>query len=139
MVYRFLEHTADVKFQAEGESLEQAFLESALALREVIAGKIAVVPVERKEIAVKGTDINSLLYSFLEEFLFMLDSEGFLFSEIESIDMDKENFTLKAAVLGDKADNYNFTNDVKAVTYNDMFVKLDEDKKKWVCQVVLDV
>ena len=35
--YKFLAHTADVKFQAFGENLEEAFFNSVLALRETIA------------------------------------------------------------------------------------------------------
>ena len=47
------------------------------------------------------------------------------------------NLTLKAVVVGDKSQKYKFNNDVKAVTYNSMFVK--EEKGKWITQVVLDV
>jgi SHS2 domain-containing protein len=44
---------------------------------------------------------------------------------------------LKATLLGDKASNYKFTNDVKAITYNSMFVK--KQKEEYILQVVLDV
>jgi len=44
---------------------------------------------------------------------------------------------LTAEILGDKTANYKFTNKVKAVTYNDMFVK--SENKKWIVQVVIDV
>ena len=137
MAYRFLEHTADVKFRATGKSLEEAFLEASMALKETIAGKIKVLEQEEKKISVKGKDIEALLYGFLEEFLFLLDSEGFLLSRVKKIDIDEDNFTLNAVVLGDKAENYKFTNDVKAVTYNEMFVKKEKDK--FTVQVVLDV
>ena len=65
----------------------------------------------------------------------MLDSEGFLAARIESLEID--DLRLKCVVMGDDADNYKFTNDVKAVTYNDMFVR--EKNEEFECQVVLDV
>ena len=138
MSYRFLEHTADVKFQADGKTIEEVFTNSALALKETICGKITVLGQETREIKVEGDNIEGLLYNFLEEFLFLLDSEGFLVSEIKEIKIDKEKFKLTAVVSGDKADHYKFTNDVKAVTYNEMYVKEDKDKR-WFSQVVLDV
>lgn len=137
MSYRFLEHTADVKFQAESKSLEEVFADSAMALKETICGKIVVLGQQEKQIIAEGSNFEALLYNFLEEFLFLLDSEGFLFSEVLKIKIDKQNFKLTAVISGDDAERYKFTNDVKAITYSEMYVK--EDKNKWFSQVVLDV
>jgi SHS2 domain-containing protein len=137
MAYRFLEHTADVQFEASGTSLEEAFSAAMDALKETVAGDISILKQERREIIISAEDLGSLLYKFLEEYLFLLDSQGFLVSGVESISIDKEKISLKAVVAGDKAENYSFTNDVKAVTYNSMFVK--EEDREWKVQVVLDV
>ena len=133
--YKFLEHTADIKFQAFGEDLEECFKNAALALKETISGKIKPVGKIKKKISIKAKDKEALLYSFLEEFLFLLDSQDFLLGEIKKIKIkDRE---LKMEIVGDKANNYKFTNDVKAVTYSEMFIKKKKDK--YICQVVLDV
>ncbi|MGC9309164.1 MAG: archease [Candidatus Nanoarchaeia archaeon] len=136
-MYKFLEHTADVKFIAEGNTLEEAFISACSALKETIAGDIKVLEQEEKSISVEGKDLESLLRNFLEEFLYLLDAEDFLLAQIKDIKIDKENYKLEAVILGDKAKHYKFTNDVKAVTYHDMFVKQEDEK--WRCQVVLDV
>ena len=54
---------------------------------------------------------------------------------------NNKEYKLSAEVIGDKAGNYKFTNDAKAVTYNNMFVKKEKfkGKDKFICQVVLDV
>lgn len=135
--FKFLEHTADIKFQAFGNSLEKTFENSALALKESITEKIKIKPLIEKNINIKGEDLPSLLYNFLEEFLFLLDSESFLFSKIQEIKIDQKNLILKAIVLGDKAENYDFSNNVKAITYNDIFVK--KQGKEWIAQIVIDV
>jgi SHS2 domain-containing protein len=139
MEYKFLDHTADVKFQAFGNTLEEAFVSSFYALKETICGKIEVKKHIKKELLIEGTDISNVLYKFLEEFLFLLDSEGFLVSEIEKIDLNEKENKLKVIVLGDKSENYTFTNDVKAITYNNMSIEFDDQTKKYVLQVVLDV
>lgn len=136
MKYKFLKHTADIKFRAFGKTEEEMFENAALALKEVMMKKIRVKSkIKKKKIKVKGRDKESLLYNFLEEFLFLLDSENFLLAEINKIEI-KDN-KLEMEISGDLASNYKFTNDVKAVTYNEMFVKKQGDK--FICQVVVDV
>lgn len=139
MTYNFLEHTADVKFVAEAETIEKLFIEASMALKESICGKIIILSQYMKNIEIRGDNLENLLYKFLEEFLFLLDSEDFLISEMKEIEIDKENFVLKATISGDKSEHYKFTNDVKAITYNDMFVKFNEEKNVWQTQVVVDV
>jgi SHS2 domain-containing protein len=133
--FKFLEHTADVKFQASGKDIEEVFKNSALALKETICGKMKIKGGKEKIIKVKGKDFESLLYLFLEEILYILDAENFLIGKVKKIKID--NFRLEAVIVGDKASDYKFTNNVKAVTYNEMFVK--QNKGIWSSQVVLDV
>ncbi|MFC1682375.1 archease [Nanoarchaeota archaeon] len=44
---------------------------------------------------------------------------------------------MSAQVCGDVAEEYEIHIDIKAVTYNEMFVR--KENGKWVAQVVLDV
>lgn len=136
MAYKFLEHTADVKFLATGKTIEEAFHSCAMALQETMTKGVKINSKEDREITAEGTDFESLLYHFLEEFLFLLDAEGFLFSEVDKIKINPKEFKLTAVIKGDLELNYNYSNDVKAITYNDMFVKKG---KEWQCQVVVDV
>ena len=135
MKYKFLEHTADVKFQAFGENIDEVFKNSALALKETICGKKKIKEIKKKIIKISGKDIESLLYNFLEEILYFLDADKFIISKVKNIKI--KGFELDAVLIGDYAKNYKFTNNVKAVTYNEMFIK--KQKSKWVSQVVLDV
>lgn len=146
--YKFLEHTADVKFQAFGKTIEEAFKNSAFALKETICD-VEVKEKRKKTITIKQRDFESLLYSFLEEVLYLLDAEDFLISAITKLEIKKikNEIFLKATILGDKASEYEFTNSVKAVTYNEMFVRKEQERNPrtnrktefWRIQVVLDV
>ncbi|MEI6971943.1 MAG: archease [bacterium] len=133
--YLFLPHTADVKVQAEGKTLEDAFANSALALKEAICGGITVEASGRRRIAVGGRDNEALLCAFLEEFLYLLDAEGFLLSAVVSVRIS--GTSLVAEVDGDDAGKYVFSNSVKAVTYSEMFVR--QEGAGWLVQFVLDV
>jgi len=137
MGFKFLSHTADIKIRVEEKSLELAFVGSALALKEVIAEKIKIKPLLKKEIIISGLDLKSLLYNFLEEFLFLLDSQGFVLSEIKDFKLDEKKRKLSCLLLGDKSNKYKFCNDVKAITYSEMLIK--KGKSKNTIEFVLDV
>ncbi|VVB78084.1 Protein archease [uncultured archaeon] len=138
MKFKFLAHTADVKFQARGESVEECFENAAFALVKIIC-KEKVKTVIKKGIKVKGKDLEELLYNFLEEFLFFIDSKNFIPGRFKKIKIYKKNeeYNLSAELLGDNLKNYKTHTGVKAITYNEMFVL--KDKKSYKCQVVVDV
>ena len=78
-----------------------------------------VKPLIEKKINIKGEDKKSLLYNFLEELLFLLDTKSFLLNKVKKIKI--ENNSLKAIVVGDSVkEEYKLLGEVKAVTYNDM-------------------
>ncbi len=132
--YKYLEHTADIKFQAFGKTIEEAFKNSALAMfNSMHDGKIK----ENKDfkIKVQGKDNEALLYNFLEELLFLFDSKHFFLNKVKNIKI--KNNKLTAEITGDNAENYEIHIDIKAITYHEMFVK--KQGNKWVVQVVLDV
>jgi len=136
MKFKILEHTADGKFQAYGTTLEGVFENSAYALisfmtRDKIKERI------KKTIKVKGKDKEQLLYNFLEELLFLLDSKNFILSKIKKIKINEKKLILEAEVIGDNVKNYEIFGDVKAVTYNSMFIK--KQKGKFIIQVVIDL
>ena len=132
MKYKYLEHTADIKFQAFGKSLEEAFSNSAYAMINIICEKKVRERIT-KRIKVKGIDKKSLLYRFLEEILFLLNTKNFLLSKVKKIKIKGNELT--AVLTGDDLKNYKLGLDVKAVTYNDMFIK----EKPFLIQVVLDI
>lgn len=134
--FEFLDHTADIKFRAYGETIEDLFENSAKALVKSMCDE----EIEKKKIEkirIDSKDLEGLMYEFLEEILFLMDSKGLIFAGIEKIKIDKKNFELEGKFYFDEIEKYNFHLDVKAVTYNEMYVELN--KRIWVAQVVLDV
>jgi SHS2 domain-containing protein len=128
---------ADVQFMAIGHTIKDLFFSSADALNDTIRGDIVILEQKEKLFNVSGKDLEELLHNFLEEFLYLLEAENFLVSKITNFDFDEIKKTIKVIVVGDDVKNYVFTNDVKAITYSEMFVRKECDK--WICQVVLDV
>lgn len=134
--YRFLDHTADVKFQAFGATLEEVFTNAALAMASLMCQE-KVSSRSSIRMHVEGRDLESLLYNFLEEFLVLFDSRNFLLARVEAVEIDNRELKLEAEAVGDRAGDYEIYLGIKAVTYSDMFVR--QENNAWVAQVVLDV
>lgn len=131
----FLEHTADIKFRAFGKNSEEVFENSALAFTSVLyEGKTKKN--KKKVFVVKGRDFEALMFRFLEEILFLFETEGFLISSI-NVKLSKDKKSLKAEISGEQKKEKEIRHYIKAVTYNDMFVK--KSAGKWTAQVVVDV
>jgi SHS2 domain-containing protein len=141
MKYRYLEHTADLKFQAFGKSMEEAFANAAIAMFDFITKTESIEPKIEEKIDVQSEDNKSLLYDFLEQFLFLIDTKQFLLHEIKGIKIkrvDSNKMKLTAIAVGDTVDHkYKIGGDIKAVTYNDMFIKKQEDH--YIVQVLMDI
>ncbi len=140
MKFKFLAHTADAKFQAYGKTLNETFSNSALAMFSIIVETRFIDKKISKKISLKSSDLNSLLYKFLEKLLYLLDTKFFLLADIKSLKISKKasNFFLDAEVVGDKFhEKYELLGSVKAVTYNQMFIK--KVKGKYIAQVVVDI
>ena len=137
--YRFLRHTADAKFQAFGTTLEEAFINAALATASLMWDWEKIEKKIEHRIKVSGKDLKQLLSSFLEEIIYLLDSKMFLLGSLENLRIEKKErlYVLKAFFKGDKfSDKYKIHGDVKAITYNEMEI---ENKDPCMVQVVVDV
>lgn len=144
MKYEFLEHTADAKFRAYGKNIEEAFINSGLAVFSIIINPEKVKTLIKKEIKIIAKQKTSLLYDFIEELLFLLDTEGFLLSKIDDLNIIKEDkFILTCKLYGDSFKNYdNISGNIKSITYNDMLINENfskEKDKKVMIQVVVDL
>jgi len=159
--YIFLEHTADIKFRAYGRSLNGVFENCALAVSEILSRGKKINNIKSKKIKLKGKDNESLLYSFLDELIYLLDAKNFVVAKanvkIRATTFRKssrspkgENIILKAEVFGDDTKNYENLDHIKAATYAEMYVKklqppagsrspAIKKRWKWEAQVVVDV
>jgi SHS2 domain-containing protein len=142
--YEFIEHTADVKFKAYGKNFEEALINTGKAAVEVMTDLKKIKIKQKKNIKIEAKTKESLVYDFLEELIFLIDTEGFLVKEIKKMKVEKEKsktakekFILSAILEGDNAKDYDIHTQIKSATYSDM--NIEEKKGKCTIQVVLDI
>jgi len=131
--FKFLEHTADIKFKAYGASLEKVFENCALAVSQYISRQKVIKSKIKKKIKLEGQDSEAMLYNFLDELVFLLDAKRFVISKAK---VKIKGNKLKATLYGDKASKYDLDH-IKAATYAEMYVK--KTKSGWEAQAVMDV
>lgn len=137
--YEYLDHTADVQLHSWGESLKDSFEAVVLAMFDYMTDIKCVEKTITKEVVAEGDDMKSLLYHFLDEWLFVFSTDPFLIPrEVKITEFDKKNFTIKSTGYGEYFDlvKHPQGTEVKAITYSNM--QIHENDKHDV-YVIIDI
>ena len=143
MPYKFFEDIAiaDVAFEAKGKNLNELFESTGLAVTNVMVKDLRSVEHKvKKKIKLEETDLEKLLFNFLQEIIYYKDAERLLLSKFD-VDINEEDgkFKLEIEAFGEKLDmkKHELIVDVKAVTYHKFAVK--KLKSGWSAFVILDI
>jgi len=140
--FRFLEHTADLKFLAIGNTIEECFENSAMAMFSAIVNIDYVKDDVKKNIRISSRELEILLHDFLSELLFIFETESLIFRKFNvKIKMNNENkgYVLNAIAYGERFNNerHEIKTHIKAVTFHDFFIRKENDR--WKAQVLCDI
>ncbi len=134
--YKVLEHTADLKIEAQGKTLEEVFENMAMAMFSEMEPDWTDQDIER-EIKIESTDIKSLLVDFLNELVTQADinQEAYEDFKVQIVTETPASRILNAYISGRKIKGLEL--EIKAVTYNDLEIK--KEKGVWQATVVFDI
>jgi SHS2 domain-containing protein len=136
MDFEIIEHTADVGIRAYGTDMAEAFANAARAMFSLITDLNTVSEVMHKDVRVSAPDREILLVGWLNELVFLFDTEQILFKHF-----DIQNLTdteLKARCYGEKVDKsrHEMKTGIKSATYHMLKV---ENNSHYRVQVLLDI
>ncbi len=134
MRYKTLEHTADAMIEAYGETLSERYANAAYALFDQITDIAKIEPLGELKIVLKAESREQLLVDFLQELLFVHDTEGLVFCDF---DVRTDGRVLEAVVKGEKFDEKKHPKRsvVKGITYH----RLEFDDEEGNVTVLFDV
>lgn len=121
--YEYLDHTADVQLHAWGDDLKEAFEQCVMAMFGYMTEIEYVEMLNTESIEAEGDDLESLLFHFLDEFLFVFSAEPFFIArKVVITAFDMENFRIKATGFGETFEigKHPQGTEVKAITYSNM-------------------
>ncbi|MGB9131002.1 MAG: archease [Methanosarcina sp.] len=139
--YEYLEHTADAKFLAYGDTLEEVFENAALAMFNIIIDTEKVSGEMATEICLNSPDLESLLVDWLAELLYLFEVEEVIFRkfQVKEVREEEGKYSINAVASGEKfyPESHPFETEIKAVTYNQL--ELEKTPTGWKAQVVVDL
>lgn len=153
--YEYLDHTADVQLHSWGDTLEESFENLALCmfnymtplkgiLETCLSGKKENI--KRHTFSMSGSDMESLVYHWLDELLFQFSTGFFVPVAIQITELNLESWTIQAVAIGDVFDTkvHACGTEIKAITYSAMQIYTADDdrehaKGKTELYVIVDI
>jgi len=120
-----------------GGTLEELFANAAIAMYSFMTDIDEIEVDVGRAIEVKAEDLHSLMFDWLDELIFLFDSESLVLKKFD-IAVNETDFSICGNCKGGKFDPSTHESGIiiKAVTYNMMQIKKND---VWSARVVLDV
>lgn len=144
-VYDSLEHTGDIYLRAKGRTILELFEHAGVALFDQMVDISTVRALEERSVEASGFDLESLLYRWLENLLFLYYSENFMCSEVlvEELRVAKtqegEEYLLRGVCRGEVFDpeKHEPRVEIKSPTYS--LMRIIKTAEEWAAYFVLDI
>ena len=136
-MYEIFEHTADLGLRVQGASFAELLVEAGKGLFSMVVDDPSTVePRVTRELTVAGNDRAYLLFDWLNELLYLCDTERLAFSQFE-VRLGEEG--LSALARGEPLDpsRHHLTHEIKAITYHGLTV--EEREGEWLAEVIVDI
>lgn len=124
-----LDHTADIQLHSWGSTLIEALEQNVLAMFGYITDttKVDIDPERTDTFEVKAHDIESLVFTLLDEFLYRFATNEWIPCDVRIQSLDLDQFTIRVTGYGER-----FTlakhpqgTEIKAITYSNMQIYVD--------------
>jgi SHS2 domain-containing protein len=122
---------SEVELEIEAASREELFSEAVIAVSELLGSGDRSRP-RSEDVTVRADDGAALFAAWLEELVFLAETEGFVPETVERLELGE--LELRARIRGRRGDPAHL---IKAVTYHRLEVAKADGA--WIGRVVLDV
>jgi SHS2 domain-containing protein len=133
--YRFveIEHTADRALEVWGKELPDLFAGAARGMYTLMADLDGLAATTWRELRLEGWDAESLLVDWLNEMLFLTETEGLLFVDYQIETLSKTELVARAGGVVAPVTKAH----IKAATFHDLILLHGQDG--WSAVLTLDV
>lgn len=134
--FRVIEHTADMGIEVRADSREELFVQAARGLREILSATTVTGGAERT-IEIEGEDVPELLVKWLNEILFLLETERFFPIEFAIEEVTDDH--LRGRIRGEPFDpeRHSIEREIKAVTYHQL--RVEKQDGLWQARIFVDL
>ena len=135
--YEVFDHTADVGIHAFGHTLPELFIHAAQGMESLMVAPEQVHESVTREIAVEGHDVVSLMIAWLNELVFLFDTEYLLFRTFEIGAFTETSLLGNASGELYDAQRHDLSSAIKAVTWHEAAVERTNEGYK--ARIIFDI
>ncbi|MBA2124071.1 hypothetical protein B9J78_03950 [bacterium Unc6] len=122
-----IEHTADIGLILNGKDLKSLFKNAALGLFQILADIKKIKPLLEIKILVEEDNLEFLLVRFLQEIVYISETQEMAFKDITIEDIKKtaSRWSISSALKAEpfETSRRRLKTSVKAVTYHNLYIK----------------
>jgi SHS2 domain-containing protein len=136
--YEIIDTTADIGIRAFGPDLPAIYTNAALGMFNLIVDVETIQERLERAITVTASDKEGLLAEWLNEFLFLFDTELLLFKRFEITELSQ--ILIRANCFGEKVDRsrHELKRGIKSATYHKLKVERQNDGS-YLAEVIFDI
>ncbi len=135
--YEVFEHTADIGIHAFGHTLPELFVHAAQGMESLMVAPEQVRESVTREISVEGHDVVSLMIAWLNELVFLFDTEYLLFRTFEIGAFTETSLLGNASGELYDAQRHDLSSAIKAVTWHEAAVERTNEGYK--ARIIFDI
>lgn len=136
--HTYLNHTADIAFDVEADSISELFVESFYCWRNSVVESEGLSATDLIEINLTAGSPEELLVDFINEVNFLLTVKKVLSVEIVRIEINDERYVLNAMMKTQSINDFSVLKaEIKSVTYHQMEIR--QENGKYFVRVVFDI
>jgi len=134
--WRLLDHTADIRLEVWGTSLEKLFIYAAKSLSTLLTSPTEPNSEEQIQVALEGGELDELLVNWLREILFFTQTRRIVVTEADIVELSETSLKARLKVrkkrIGAKT-----SIEVKGVTYHGISIRVND--QGYTAQIIVDI
>lgn len=135
--YEVFEHTADIGLHAYGKTLPELFVHAAEGMESLMVSPEQIQAQVSREISVEGHDPVSLLIDWLNELIFLFDTEYLIFRQFEIETLTETRLQGRARGEPYDARRHDLSSAIKAVTWHEAAIEQTSDGYR--ARIIFDI
>ncbi|KAF0182950.1 MAG: hypothetical protein FD164_904 [Nitrospirae bacterium] len=137
--FSIIDVSGDIGISASGATLGELFANAGAALYDLMTDVSSVRTVVSRKFSTSADTCDGLLVCFLNELIYLFETEELVGSRIKVMSLDESECSLKADVHGERFDPERHERRllVKAATYHKL--RMEQREGLWYAEVIFDI
>jgi SHS2 domain-containing protein len=135
--YEVFEHTADIGLHVYGSTLSELFIHAAQGMESLMVPPEQIRIQVSRQLEVDGHDSVSLLIAWLNELIFLFDTEYLIFCQFEVESLTETHVRGRASGEPYDAQRHELSSAIKAVTWHEAAVEQTDNGYK--ARLIFDI